>query len=123
MHKHFKWAVFLIFVFVLLIILLTHSGARLSLKLPTGRGRAVVALGDSHGVILASDGSLWVWGEQLSGWPALGLGKVECQTSLRRLGADTNWVDVAAGGSHTIALKADGTIWAWGENYGWQLGD
>jgi len=107
----------------LAILWLSFWGSKPKLKLPTGAGRAVVALGDSHGVILAPDGSLWVWGEQQSGWPALGLGKVENQPSLRRLGRDGDWVDVAAGGSHTLALKADGTIWAWGENFGWQVGD
>ena len=30
--------------------------------------------------------------------------------------------DVAAGWDHTIALKADGTLWSWGYNYYGQLG-
>jgi alpha-tubulin suppressor-like RCC1 family protein len=30
---------------------------------------------------------------------------------------------VAAGDSHTLALKADGTVWAWGDNSAGQLGD
>ena len=102
---------------------LFYSGSKPSLKLPTGIGRPAVSLGDSHGVILASDGSLWVWGEEESGWPVLGIGNIHRQASLRRIGNGTNWVDVAAGVSHTLALKADGTIWAWGENHGWQLGD
>ncbi len=30
---------------------------------------------------------------------------------------------IAAGSSHTIALRVDGTVWAWGYNYYGQLGD
>jgi alpha-tubulin suppressor-like RCC1 family protein len=123
MHKFPKWSALFTVVLVLFVLLFLYSSSKPRLRLPTGSGRAVVTLGDSHGVILASDGSLWVWGEQLDGWPSLGLGKVECQPRLQRLGTDTNWVDVAAGGDHTLALKADGTIWAWGENHNWQLGD
>ena len=36
---------------------------------------------------------------------------------------DTNWVSIAAGDYHTIALKSDGTLWAWGLNGNGQLGD
>lgn len=123
MHKQFKWLAVLALAAVLLAILLLYPRSKPSLRLPTGPGRPVVALGDSHGVILAADGSLWVWGTAESGWPVLGLGAVENQPILRRLGTDTNWVDVAAGVSHTLALKADGTLWAWGENHTCQLGD
>src|SRR5882672_170511 len=123
MRKLFRKALYFILLLLAVTAFLLLRRSKANLKLPTGAGRATVALGDSHGVILASDGSLWVWGEQESGWPVLGLGKVERQACLRRLGADTNWVNVAAGNSHTLALKADGTLWAWGENHGWQLGD
>jgi alpha-tubulin suppressor-like RCC1 family protein len=30
---------------------------------------------------------------------------------------------IAGGYGHTVALKSDGTVWAWGRNYEGQLGD
>ena len=33
-----------------------------------------------------------------------------------QVGTDTDWVSVAAGGDHTVAVKTDGTLWAWGDN-------
>jgi hypothetical protein len=35
----------------------------------------------------------------------------------------TDVTAVAAGEQHTLALKRDGTVWAWGSNFGGQLGD
>lgn len=35
----------------------------------------------------------------------------------------TNVIAVAAGDDHSLALKADGTVWAWGANSDGQLGD
>src|ERR1700732_4452043 len=95
-----KRSAFFIGAFVLIAAWILSSGSKSNLRLPTGTSRPAVALGDSHGVILASDGSLWVWGQEDSGWPVLGLGSVHQQPRLRRLGTNTDWVDVAAGGSH-----------------------
>ena len=94
-------------------------------KLPTGTRAPAVAIGTSHGVILAPDGSLWTWGDcTLHGWHVLGLGpNVVKQPTLRQIGTDTNWVNVAVGGSTTLALKSDGSMWGWGENVSGQVGD
>ncbi|MCI5224292.1 MAG: hypothetical protein D3924_16895 [Candidatus Electrothrix sp. AR4] len=40
-----------------------------------------------------------------------------------RIGEDSDWVGVAAGGWHNLTLKDDGSIWTWGFNYYGQLGD
>lgn len=36
---------------------------------------------------------------------------------------DKNWVAIAAGARHSVALKADGSLWGWGLNDHGQLGD
>ena len=33
------------------------------------------------------------------------------------------WSKINAGGSHTLAIKTDGTLWAWGSNHSGQLGN
>lgn len=96
------------------------------LKLPTGNVTPMMGYGYSHDVIiLASDGSLWSWGEERLGWPVLGLANTNIQNtvSLRRIGNETDWVNVASGSYHSLAIKSDGTLWAWGGNFGYQLGD
>ena len=40
-----------------------------------------------------------------------------------QIGTDSDWVSIAAGYAYTVALKSDGTLWAWGRNDNGQLGD
>jgi alpha-tubulin suppressor-like RCC1 family protein len=87
------------------------------LKLPVGRGLPAISLGERHGLILASDGSLWSWGSDFLGWPMLGMGtRTDRSMSLRRIGGETNWASISAGESHSIGIKSDGTLWTWGES-------
>src|SRR5437867_2494152 len=93
------------------------------LKLPAGLQSPMVSLGDSHGLVLAPDGSLWSWGGEDRGFPVLGQGKMNLTANLVRIGSERNWVSVSAGDAHNLALKSEGTIWAWGANFRGQLGD
>jgi RNA polymerase sigma factor (sigma-70 family) len=83
------------------------------LKLPTGNVTPMIGYGYSHyGIFLASDGSLWSWGEERLGWPVLGLKNTNIQNtvSLRRIGNESDWVNIAVGDSHCLAVKSDGTL-------------
>jgi hypothetical protein len=53
----------------------------------------------------------------------LGDGTTTNQHSPVRIGADNSWAYVAAGHDHALALKSDGSLWAWGYNQYGQLGD
>lgn len=88
------------------------------LRLPVGAGTPAIGLGSAHGLILASDGSLWSWGNHARrGWPVLGLGGLTNRsTTLRRIGTDTNWISISSGPSHNLAIKSDGSLWTWGYN-------
>ncbi|HEV7902646.1 MAG TPA: S8 family serine peptidase, partial [Pyrinomonadaceae bacterium] len=86
--------------------------------------RAVSAGGSSNGsytLALRSDGTVWAWGYNISGQLGDGFiyGNVNVPVQVVNLG-DVSAVD--AGGEHSLALKRDGTVWAWGSNYNGQVG-
>jgi alpha-tubulin suppressor-like RCC1 family protein len=102
---------------IIFIALLSNSSGRHRMKLPVGKGTPAISLGERHGLILASDGSLWSWGSNFLGWPVLGLGNLTNRsTTLRRIGNETNWTYISAGTDHNLAIKSDGTLWTWGES-------
>ena len=85
----------------------------------------MVACGSGFSVALKSDGSLWAWGNNHSG--QLGDGTTTERRAPTRVGAgsdaDTDWVTAACGSGYCLALKSDGSLWAWGANQYGQLGE
>ena len=88
----------------------------------------VVLIGKTHSMALKSNGSVWAWGMNRRG--ELGNGtKDHALTPVQVKGANgnghlTNIVAVAAEKMyHSIALKSDGSVWAWGDGGAGQLGD
>ena len=85
-----------------------------------------VAAGESHSLALKSDGTLWAWGKGNPG--QLGIHSDNDQPfpyqvhGPDNVGYLTDVVDVAAGFYHSLALKSDGTVYAWGEGGHGQLG-
>ena len=83
-----------------------------------------VFAGFSHTVAIRSDGTLWAWGYNSNG--QLGLGNSGSGTNKNiptQVGTDDNWATASAGSSYTMAIKTDGTLWAWGYNGYGNLGD
>jgi len=88
--------------------------------------KTVSAGGDSSAAI-KNDGTLWTWGLNTAGM--LGDGTTTSRSSPgTTAGAGTNWVLVAlandaAGLGFGAAVKSDGTLWTWGNNSKFQLGN
>ena len=82
--------------------------------------------GEVHNVAVKSDGTVWAWGQNAFGQLGdgttndesapvpVGLGCVPPLGSVTKLGGRTYW---------NLAVKSDGTVWAWGMNQGGQLGN
>jgi alpha-tubulin suppressor-like RCC1 family protein len=83
---------------------------------------AAVEAGSYHTLAIKKDGSLWSWGYNSHGMLGLGDYMVERDTPQPVPGGGV-WVSVSAGHRHTMAIKADGSLWACGGNYNGQLGD
>ncbi|MBY9078904.1 RCC1 domain-containing protein, partial [Paenibacillus sp. CGMCC 1.18879] len=85
-------------------------------------GVTAIAAGSSHSLALKSDGSVWAWGYGISG--QLGDGSLTVRTTPVAVSGLTSEVTAIAGGNnHSLALKSDGSVWAWGYNGSGQLGD
>ncbi|HNX13980.1 MAG TPA: hypothetical protein PK854_06065 [Oscillospiraceae bacterium] len=72
---------------------------------------------------LKEDGSLWAWGYAKES--SRGNGKMSIEDSAYNTPVKIldNVADISAVGSHTLALKTDGTLWAWGSNEYGQVGN
>lgn len=89
-----------------------------------GAVRAIAAGGDHSLAILASDGSVWAWGANDFGELGNGAGGASVFSAVPvQVPGLVGVVAVAAGAYHSLALKADGTVWAWGINSRGMLGN
>jgi alpha-tubulin suppressor-like RCC1 family protein len=81
-----------------------------------------VSAGDFHSLGVRANGTIWSWGNNTNG-------RLGDNTSTFRLspvsivGGFTDWIQVSAGGGHSLGLRANGTAWAWGVNFNGRLGD
>ena len=81
-----------------------------------------VSAGETHSMGIRIDGTLWGWGQNaIVGY--VGNGSTQNVLVPIQISSDTDWKEVHAGDTHSIALKNDGVMWAWGDNLYGQLGD
>ena len=90
-----------------------------------------IAAGDAHSLAVTTDSTIWAWGDNSSGQLGTGEGTGSSSTPVQVIVecyecSPEPFVDaraVAAGRSHSLALKSDGTVWAWGEGSSGEIGD
>ena len=90
-------------------------------------GVTAIAAGYYHSLASKSNGTVWAWGDNYYGELGNGTSKnvsvpvqVKDSSGVSYL---TGIIAVAAAQEHSLALKSDGTVWAWGDNAYGELGD
>ena len=105
------------------------DGTNISKRTPVqiGPGISWASLSESAGVqfslAIATNGTLWGWGYNAYGQLGNNTTYGGVTSDPTQIGTETNWQKVSTGSDHTLAIKTDGTLWAWGGNYRGQLGD
>jgi alpha-tubulin suppressor-like RCC1 family protein len=95
----------------------------------TGIVSVVAGASGDHSLALKSDGTVWAWGSNSDG--QLGDGTTTNRPAPVQVAGQgtegtgflTGIVSISAGYRHSLAIKSDGTVWAWGDNDIYQLAD
>lgn len=103
------------------------AGTALPVRVEGLEGVAAISAGGSHCMAICTDGTVWAWGDNRHG--VLGDGTTESRFAPVRSGiygvgalSAGDMHSLSAGDTHALAVREDGTVWAWGYNYFGQLG-
>ena len=77
-----------------------------------------IAAGARHSLALRADGSVWAWGANELGQVDPGTAPDSASTPVR-VEEVSEAVEISGGDYHSLALRADGTVWAWGFDGFW----
>ena len=82
-----------------------------------------MAVGGEHSLFIKGDGTLWAMGKSEFGQLGNGIAADRFTPTSTPVQVATDVIAVAAGNTHSLFVKSDGTLWAMGYNYYGQLGD
>ena len=81
-----------------------------------------VTAGRLNTFAIRNNGTLWGCGSNSQG--ALGIGSAATTSpSFVQVGSATSWTKIAPADFFTIAIKINGTLWGWGQNDSYQMGN
>lgn len=70
---------------------------------------------------LKTDGTMWAWGQNNNAGTLLPTSSGNLHTPTQ-VGTANDWQKIEIGVKHILAMKTDGTVWVWGENWAAQFG-
>jgi alpha-tubulin suppressor-like RCC1 family protein len=75
-----------------------------------------ISAGLNHTAAIRSNGTAWTWGNNSNG--QLGTNNTSNRSSpVSVVGGFTDWTQINAGRYHSVAIRTNGTAWAWGRNF------
>jgi alpha-tubulin suppressor-like RCC1 family protein len=90
-----------------------------------GKLENIVAVdgGEGHSLALAADGTVYAWGQNTQGQLGLGVADSRSHSLPEQVPGLSGITAIAAGYRYSLALKDDGTVYAWGQNSNGELGN
>lgn len=100
----------------------TNTGRNVPVHIDTANRWVSVFAGYYHSLGVNAGGSVMAWGDNDS-FAQLGDGTFIDRKSPVQIDIMDEWTSIAAGDNHNLGTRAKGTLWVWGRNHTYQLGD